>query len=98
MIAQMPNDEEHLLTSDPSMTELHPIQKAKSQARTGIGKDCTGVARSDCDGQVSTGGTDVDYKVYKRRWFGLVQLILLNIVESWGVRFPPSTIQKNIDG
>jgi len=25
------------------------------------------------------------YKVYKRRWFGLVQLVLLNIVVSWDV-------------
>lgn len=25
------------------------------------------------------------YKVYKRRWFGLVQLTLLNIVVSWDV-------------
>lgn len=26
------------------------------------------------------------YKVYKRRWFGLTQLVLLNIVVSWDVR------------
>lgn len=25
------------------------------------------------------------YKVYKRRWFGLVQLALLNIIVSWDV-------------
>jgi flagellar capping protein FliD len=37
------------------------------------------------------GGEDVidepvgTYKVYKRRWFGLVQLALLNIVTSWDV-------------
>lgn len=27
----------------------------------------------------------VEYKVYKRRWFGLVQLTLLNIIVSWDV-------------
>lgn len=27
------------------------------------------------------------YKVYKRRFFGLAQLVLLNIVISWDVRF-----------
>jgi len=27
------------------------------------------------------------YKVYKRRWFGLVQLVLLNIIVSWDVSF-----------
>lgn len=30
-------------------------------------------------------GTFQFYKVYKRRWFGLVQLTLLNIVVSWDV-------------
>lgn len=30
----------------------------------------------------SNGGT---FKVYKRRWFGLVQLVLLNIIVSWDV-------------
>ena len=27
----------------------------------------------------------VEYKVYKRRWFGLMQLVLLNIIVSWDV-------------
>lgn len=27
----------------------------------------------------------IEYRVYKRRWFGLVQLILLNIIVSWDV-------------
>jgi hypothetical protein len=27
------------------------------------------------------------YRTYKRRWFGLLQLILLNIVVSWDVRY-----------
>ena len=27
----------------------------------------------------------VEYRVYKRRWFGLIQLILLNIIVSWDV-------------
>lgn len=31
------------------------------------------------------GGSPRVYKVYKRRWFGLVQLVLLNIVVSWDV-------------
>lgn len=34
-------------------------------------------------------GDGVVYKVYKRRWFGLVQLTLLNIVVSWDVSQPP---------
>ena len=34
-----------------------------------------------------TRGDRVEYKVYKIRWFGLTQLILLNIVVSWDVSF-----------
>jgi FLVCR family MFS transporter 7 len=29
------------------------------------------------------------FKVYKRRWFGLAQLVLLNIVVSWDVSIHP---------
>lgn len=40
-------------------------------------------------GNNSTGAADAVggrvYKVYKRRWFGLVQLALLNIIVSWDV-------------
>lgn len=31
------------------------------------------------------GGDHVVYKVYKRRWFGMIQLALLNIIVSWDV-------------
>lgn len=30
-------------------------------------------------------GRRVEYKVYKRRWFGLLQLTLLNVIVSWDV-------------
>jgi hypothetical protein len=33
------------------------------------------------------------YKVYKRRWFGLFQLALLNIIVSWDVSLSPSTFE-----
>lgn len=36
----------------------------------------------DNDNNASAAG---QYKVYKRRWFGLVQLTLLNIIVSWDV-------------
>lgn len=40
-------------------------------------------------GNTESGESSVVYKVYKRRWFGLVQLVLLNIVVSWDVSYPP---------
>jgi hypothetical protein len=33
-------------------------------------------------------GAAVAYKVYKRRWFGLVSLTFLNIIVSWDVSIP----------
>ena len=32
------------------------------------------------------------FKVYKRRWFGLVQLVLLNVVVSWDVCVTPFSL------
>ena len=42
--------------------------------------------------------SDVEYKLYKQRWFGLGQLILLNIINSWGVRRGYLTRMENRDG
>ena len=33
------------------------------------------------------GNSATQFRVYKRRWFGLIQLILLNIVVSWDVSY-----------
>ncbi len=30
-------------------------------------------------------GEEPRYRVYKRRWFGLMQLVLLNVIVSWDV-------------
>jgi hypothetical protein len=38
--------------------------------------------------QEEGGATPTEYRVYKRRWFGLVQLTLMNIVVSWDVSTP----------
>jgi hypothetical protein len=35
--------------------------------------------------EATHGGPQIEYRVYKRRWFGLIQLILLNIIVSWDV-------------
>lgn len=42
-----------------------------------------GDGNNGTEGADGTGGRV--YKVYKRRWFGLVQLVLLNIIVSWDV-------------
>lgn len=54
-------------------------------AHSRLGSAAAAAAAADVDG----GGTAVpaagEYKVYKRRWFGLLQLTLLNIIASWDV-------------
>lgn len=56
--------------------------------------------RSRHDASASAGGIErterehVIYRVYKRRFFGLTQLVLLNIIVSWDVSILPlDTIQ-----
>jgi hypothetical protein len=45
-----------------------------------------GAGNNGADGEDAPRGRV--YKVYKRRWFGLVQLVLLNIIVSWDVSSP----------
>jgi len=42
-------------------------------------------AQAAQDGAFPGPVAQIEYKVYKRRWFGLLQLILLNIIVSWDV-------------
>ena len=74
----------------------------------GDGKDASGVGSvhlashdaSDLsttpsrDELVESGEDQVLYRVYKRRFFGLFQLVLLNIIVSWNVRvsWRPGTV------
>jgi hypothetical protein len=55
-----------------------------SRATTGTAAAlAAGAARDAGEGGTTPGTTE--YRVYKRRWFGLVQLTLLNIIVSWDV-------------
>jgi hypothetical protein len=59
----------------------HATGLAPSSRGTGLG-----AAETGRDGAVeSAAPVGVQYKVYKRRWFGLVQLTLLNVIVSWDV-------------
>jgi FLVCR family MFS transporter 7 len=52
----------------------------------------TGDGDGEGDGSIRQ-GTSTEYRTYKRRWFGLAQLTLMNIIVSWDVRlkFQPLT-------
>lgn len=101
-----PNEEEHLLSPSQqwtSMADLKPAQEAKSPTRIeGAYADDSrnGTSGTDFSRQVLTEESQsiVEYKVYKRRWFGLVQLVLLNIIGSWGVRIERLRVVKVVDG
>jgi hypothetical protein len=47
------------------------------------GSSARGAGRDGAAAEAAVGG--IEYKVYKRRWFGLLQLTLLNIIVSWDV-------------
>lgn len=47
-------------------------------------RDAQRGSESGLDGTANVG----EFKVYKRRWFGLIQLVLLNIIVSWDVSSP----------
>lgn len=51
----------------------------KAEPTSEFSNDC------DQDAEVTFGSNDtVVYKSYKRRWFGIVALVLMNVVSSWG--------------
>jgi hypothetical protein len=59
----------------------HATGPAPGEVDPGLGAAGTG-----CVGAAeSAAPVGVQYKVYKRRWFGLVQLTLLNVIVSWDV-------------
>jgi hypothetical protein len=57
----------------------------RENRETGEGEgEGDGVAEGD--GSIHQGAS-TEYRTYKRRWFGLAQLTLMNIIVSWDVRF-----------
>ncbi|KAN0106467.1 MFS general substrate transporter [Hyaloscypha variabilis] len=70
--------------------EIEPLHEVRSDDEL-LGDEERGSApqepRTQEDGNNGTEAVDGTgervYKVYKRRWFGLVQLVLLNIIVSW---------------
>lgn len=95
---QTHSEEEHLLSGDSmEMGDISPQQardyKHSSQLEEGYtdvqsNGEASGsrpsAAGDEEDAPIN--GRHTEYRVYKIRWFGLTQLILLNIVVSWDVR------------
>lgn len=64
-----------------------PLHQVRSNDELLEDGDEQGNAGRDVGREVDEGtvNSDIKFKVYKRRWFGLVQLVLLNIIVSWDV-------------
>lgn len=45
-----------------------------------------------------TEGVSTEYRTYKRRWFGLAQLTLMNIIVSWDVSISPTKRRREESG
>lgn len=70
--------------------EIEALHEVRSDDEL-LGGQAGGTQLAEAQRNGSIGGEDAEvpggrvYKVYKRRWFGLVQLVLLNIIVSWDV-------------
>lgn len=67
--------------------EEYNLRDVDSRSRDNDITGAGGVAGGGIDGDNNSvlEGTAVEYRTYKRRWFGLAQLTLLNIIVSWDV-------------
>lgn len=92
-------EQERLLSHNVEMTDmavLDPDRNTdKGQSHVETRYQDEGSSRGGPQGQAELDGIvvpaeerQIEYKVYKRRWFGLIQLVLLNIVVSWDVSIP----------
>ena len=90
------SEAEHLLQKDEDWMEMAGLE----QDRSGEERRHSDLERVYTDGELEAmrtrsmpdgdedalaNGQHVVYRVYKIRWFGLTQLILLNIIVSWDV-------------
>ncbi|KAL9136399.1 MAG: hypothetical protein Q9175_002385 [Cornicularia normoerica] len=92
---QTHGEAEHLLSRDSmEMGDMRPQQTPENKDPSQVQErymdeqsngEASGSRPSAVDEEevVPRNGTHTEYRVYKIRWFGLTQLILLNIVVSW---------------
>lgn len=92
---QNPDEAERLLASHCEMNEmvdLNPRREIEESLSRSESRYTDEQSRAENSGTSSSqvpfmevNEDQVVYRVYKRRWFGLFQLVLLNIVVSWDV-------------
>jgi FLVCR family MFS transporter 7 len=73
------------MSGDNSSVRFWRKQKLGSRDFTLRENRETGEGEGEGDGSIRQGAS-TEYRTYKRRWFGLAQLTLMNIIVSWDVR------------
>lgn len=75
--------ERTLNNKDPAFMDNEPRDETEGEH----------LARVDCAPDTGADGpAPPAYRVYKRRWFGLMQLVLMNIIVSWDVSLTATKI------
>lgn len=95
---QKTSEAKRLLPEDEVSTEMADVGPESSAARNASQRETMYTDDPEHEGSSTleplatsestaplTPGQQTIFKVYKRRWFGLGQLVLLNIVVSWDV-------------
>lgn len=91
-------EQERLLGHDiefEDMTERTLDNRASAYMENEYREETDGGQVSGVDGAPDNGEDGQAppvYRVYKRRWFGLMQLVLMNIIVSWDVSFECSML------
>ena len=70
--------------SGTEMQDLQPKNVTFAEAEDVSDQAITGAATSSNNASTDSPGSQV-YRVYKRRFLGLTQLVLLNVIVSWDV-------------
>jgi hypothetical protein len=75
----------HKMSSSASSTEALRFWRSKKDSSQDFSLQERETPSSDEQNPDIEIGTSTEYRTYKRRWFGLAQLTLMNIMVSWGV-------------
>lgn len=74
--------------------------RGDAEKKTTISQDFN-IQTRPTDSEAAVNEDATQYRTYKRRWFGLLQLTLMNIVVSWDVSsvtfFDPPSLLRNSD-
>lgn len=75
----------HKMSNSASSTEALRFWRSKKDSSQDFSLQERETPSTDEQHPDIENGTSTEYRTYKRRWFGLAQLTLMNIMVSWGV-------------